>query len=147
MSSNARMYDKIALPEVHSGLPVSPQMYRGFSTVSLNTENFGLYDLELIKQDIINHFHVRQGEQLMQPTFGTIIWDILFEPLTPQVKDLIIQNVTEIINYDPRVKAENVIVTAYESGIQVECVLTYLLYNISQQIQYKFDQANGLLSR
>jgi phage baseplate assembly protein W len=147
MSSNSKLYDKIKLSASYKGQPVSPQMYKGFSTVSTSTENFGLYDLELIKQDIVNHFHVRQGERLMLPTFGTIIWDLLFEPLTNQVKDLIIQNVNEIINYDPRVKAENVIVTQYESGIQIECTLTYMPYNISQSMQYQFDQSNGLLSK
>lgn len=147
MSSNSRLYDKLSVVAAHKSQPISSQMYKGFSTVSTSTENFGLYDLELIKQDILNHFHVRQGERLMQPTFGTIIWDILFEPLTHQIKDLIIQNVNEIINYDPRVNAEGVVVTQYESGIQIECVLTYMPYNISQAMQYKFDQANGLLSR
>jgi phage baseplate assembly protein W len=147
MSSNSALYDKIKLPVSHKSQPISSQLYKGFSTVSASTENFGLYDLELIKQDILNHFHIRQGERLMLPTFGTIIWDLLFEPLTNQVKTMIIQNVTEIINYDPRVKAEGVIVTQYESGIQIECVLTYMPYNISQAMQYKFDQSNGLLSR
>jgi phage baseplate assembly protein W len=101
----------------------------------------------LIKQDLINHFYVRQGERLMNPTFGTIIWDLLFEPLTEQIKNLILQNVNQIINYDPRIKADKVTVTAYESGIQIECLLTYLPYNVSQSMKLKFDQANGLLAQ
>jgi phage baseplate assembly protein W len=82
----------------------------------------------------------------MNPTFGTIIWDLLFEPLTEDLKGLILENVNQIINYDPRVTADNVIVTAYESGIQIECFLTYLPYNISQSLQLRFDQENGLLA-
>ena len=83
MSSNAKLYDKITLPSAtNNNKEVSPKMSKGFSTVSLDTENFSLYDLDLIKQDLINHFYVRQGERLMNPTFGTIIWDLLFEPLT-----------------------------------------------------------------
>jgi phage baseplate assembly protein W len=74
-------------------------MYKGFSTVSTSTESFNLYDLDLIKQDLLNHFHIRQGERLMQPSFGTVIWDLLFEPLTEQVKELILQDVNQIINY------------------------------------------------
>ena len=123
---------------------VIPQMYRGFSTVNTTSQNFALYDFELIKQDLLNHFYVRQGERLMQPTFGTIIWDLLFEPLTPQVKDLILQNVNQIVNFDPRVQASNVVVTGYDTGIQIECTLTYLSYNLSEKIQLKFDQATGL---
>jgi phage baseplate assembly protein W len=147
MSSNANLYDKIVLTPNQRNNLISPKTYKGFSTVSRDTENFNLYDFQLIQQDLLNHFHVRQGERLMNPEFGTVIWDLLFEPLTEQLKDLITQNVNEIINYDPRISATQVIVTAYESGIQIECVLTYLPYNISQSMQLRFDQNNGLLLR
>jgi phage baseplate assembly protein W len=81
----------------------------------------------------------------MNPEFGTIIWDVIFEPLTDNLKELILKNVETIINYDPRVKADNLIVTSYESGIQIECSLTYLPYNISEALRFRFDQANGLI--
>ena len=126
---------------------VKPKAFKGFSTVSGETENFSLYDFQLIQQDILNHFFTRQGERLMNPGFGTVIWDLLFEPLTDEIKEIIIQNVNEIINYDPRVQAQQVIVTEYESGIQIECLLTYIPYNISQTMQLRFDQDNGLLTR
>lgn len=145
MSSNSTLYNKISLPARNKIENIRPKMYSGFSTVSSDTENFKLYDYALIKQDLLNHFYVRQGERLMQPTFGTIIWDMLYEPLTDQVKNLIVQNVTKIVNYDPRVVANNVVVTSYESGIQIDCTLSYLLYNISEKIKLQFDQSNGLL--
>ena len=118
--------------------------YRGFSTVNQNAEGFALYDFELIKQDIINHFHIRQGEKLSDPRFGTIIWDMLYEPFTNKVKQAIIQNVTDIVNYDPRVKVEEIIVDTYESGITVDCTISYIPYNISEQLQFKFDQAANI---
>jgi len=120
------------------------QTYRGFSTVSTGTQNFTLYDFELIKQDLLNHFYIRKGERLMQPNFGTIIWDMLFEPLTPQVQDLIMQNVNEIFNSDPRIQASNILITPYDTGIQIQCDLKYFLYNLQESLQLKFDQANGL---
>lgn len=119
--------------------------YRGFSTVSNVAEGYTLYDFELIKQDIINHFHIRQGEKLSDPGFGTIIWDMLFEPFTQIVKEAIIKNVTDIVNYDIRVAVESIVVDTYESGIQVECVLTYVPYNMSEALQFRFDQANALI--
>ena len=145
MSSN--LYNKITLKSPRQIDSIAPKMYRGFSTVSTATENFGLYDIEIVKQDLLNHFHIRQGERLMNPEFGTIIWDLLFEPLTDQIKSLITDNVNTIINFDPRVRAEQVIVTSYESGIQIECLLTYLPYNISQAMRLRFDQQNGLMSQ
>lgn len=144
--SNQRLYDKIVLKgsKNRANVPGS-KTYKGFSTISNDSNSFALYDLALIKQDIINHFHIRQGERLENPTFGTIIWDILFEPLTEDIKQIIVKNVEEIINYDPRVQAEQVIVTAYESGIQIECRLIYQPYNIQEALTFRFDQENGLL--
>lgn len=120
--------------------------YRGVSTVNPDATSWVLYDIALIKQDIINHFHIRQGEKLSNPEFGTIIWDILFEPLTDGLKDAIVKNVSKIINYDPRVNVDNITVDSYESGIQVECTLTYLPYNISESMRLKFDENAGFLS-
>ena len=144
---NSNLYNKVTLPSANRTENITSKMYKGFSTINSNTENFALYDLELIRQDLLNHFHIRQGERLMNPSFGTIIWDLLFEPLTEDVKSAIIENVNTIINYDPRIKADRVTVTAYESGIQIECFLTFMPYNISQSMQLRFDQANGLLAQ
>ena len=147
MSANPRLYDKIVLQgnKTPQNVPGS-KTYKGFSTVSSDAASFSLYDLGLIKQDLINHFHVRQGERLENPTFGTIIWDMLFEPLTDELRTLIADNVQEIINYDPRIKADQVIVTQYESGIQIECKLMYLPYYITESLQLRFDQANGIVT-
>lgn len=142
MSSN--LYQRIVLSSSTSN-DIRTKMYKGFSTRSEIAENFGLYDFDLIKQDLLNHFNTRQGERLMQPNFGTIIWDMIFEPLTEQVKGIILQDVNQIINYDPRVKVDEVTITAYETGLQINCSLTFVPYNISQTLQLRFDQANGLL--
>lgn len=145
MSSNANLYNKITLPATSQPDTVGSKMYKGFSSINASTENYNLFDFELIKQDILNHFNTRQGERLMNPTFGCVIWDLLFEPLTEDIKNLILQNVNTIINYDPRVKAQSVIVTSYDQGIQIQCTLQFVPYNIQQSLQLNFDQANGLL--
>ena len=118
--------------------------YRGFSTVA-DAKSFSVYDFELIKQDLINHFHIRQTEKLSDPTFGTIIWDILYEPFTIEVQEAIIEDVTRIINYDPRIKAEDIVIDTYEQGIQIDCTITVLPFSITDQLRFKFDKENGLL--
>ena len=99
-----------------------------------------------LKQDILNHFHIRQGEKLSDPEFGTIIWDVLFDPLTEQLKEAIVENVTTVINYDPRVQVTNVSIDQYESGLQIEIDLSYLAYNISENLRLQFDQNAGFLA-
>ena len=125
---------------------IGEKTYRGFSTVNPDNVGFQLYDLQIVKQDIINHFHIRQGELLSNPNFGTIIWDILYEPLTENIKQIIAENVTTIINYDPRVSVTSIIIDQYESGLQIEATLLFLPYNIVENMQLTFDQNNGFLA-
>jgi phage baseplate assembly protein W len=122
-----------------------PRTYKGFSSVSTETNNGALYDLALIKQDLINHFHIRKGEKLENPEFGTIIWDMLFEPMTEQVKELIVNDVSTIVNSDPRIKNISTIVTQVEQGIQIELTLLYVPYNIQESMQFAFDSKNMLV--
>ncbi len=147
MSANSKLYEKIVLKgsTQNQAIP-GTKTYKGFSSISADANSYSLYDFSLIKQDLLNHFNIRLGERLEQPEFGTIIWDVIYEPLTDEVKDLVRKNIETIINYDPRVQAQDIIVTSYESGIQIECTLTYLPYNISESLQLRFDQANGLIS-
>ena len=141
------IYKQVNVPSGNSNNSVpESRAYRGISTVNPDASNWVLYDISIIKQDIINHFHIRQGEKLSNPAFGTIIWDVLFEPLTERLKDAIVKNVSAIINYDPRVSVDNITVDSYESGIQIECTLTYLPYNISESMRMKFDEDAGFLS-
>ena len=114
--------------------------YRGFSSINENVEGYALYDFDLIKQDIINHFHIRKGEKLSDPNFGTIIWDMLYEPFTTENKEAIIADVAEIINYDDRVTADQVFVDTTDDSIEVSALLTFLPYNISEQMLFKFDK-------
>ena len=119
-------------------------MYRGFSTVGRD-KKFRLTDFELVKQDLVNHFNIRKGEKLMNPDFGTIIWNVLYEPLTEDLKSVIISDITSIARYDPRVSIDNVIITEFDRGIQIELELRYLQTNQSGLLNLQFDnQANTL---
>jgi|TARA_B100001094_G_scaffold323000_1_gene373155 phage baseplate assembly protein W len=118
--------------------------YKGLSTVNPENVSKTLYDIGLIKQDLLNHFHIRQGEKLMNPEFGTIIWDAIFEPMTPSMEEAIAENVKRIVNSDPRVTANSVIIDTYESGIIIDCDLTYLPYNISEKMRLTFDENSGM---
>lgn len=140
------LYHRIKLPAFPKPKNViQPKTYKGFSTIA-SSENYSLYDFELIKQDILNHFHTRQGERLMQPRFGTIIWDLLFEPMTPEVKSLIKQDIDSIINYDPRVQISDASISTYESGIEIRLSISYVLYNVTELMTLRFDQGTGFLA-
>lgn len=114
-------------------------LYNGFSTVNRN-KHFRITDFELVKQDLINNFNIRKGEKLMNPEYGTVIWDTIFEPLDDTTRNIIMQDVKRIISQDPRVGAQNVVITQYDRGIQIEIDLVYISTNQRSLLNLQFDR-------
>jgi phage baseplate assembly protein W len=121
-------------------------LYNGFSTLN-STKKFRLTDFELVKQDLQNHFAIRKGEKIMNPEFGTIIWDMIFEPLTEESKNIIMQDLKRIISTDPRVNARNVVVTQYDRGLQIEVELIYIPNDQLGVMILNFDQQSKQANR
>jgi phage baseplate assembly protein W len=113
-------------------------IYRGFSTIN-QTKKFRLTEFDLIKQDLMNHFNIRKGEKLMNPNFGTIIWNVIHDPLTDELKGVILTDIKTIINSDPRISVDNVIITEYLQGIQIELDLRYVITNQTDSLNLQFD--------
>ena len=119
--------------------------YKGFSSKE-SSKNYKLYDIDLVKQDLINHFYIRKGEKLENPDFGTIIWDILFEQFTEEVKTLIAKDVETIINYDPRIIVNDIAVDSTEQGIRIQADITYIPFNINERMTFDFDKKNSIIN-
>jgi len=113
--------------------------YRGFSTL-VSPKKFAVTDFELAKRDLLNFFSIRKGERLMQPNFGTIIWDLLFEPLTPDVQQLITDDIKRIAGYDPRLIVTQVIVDQQNTGFLIQLSLSYVNTNQVSDMKLMFDQ-------
>jgi len=120
---------------------ISAFTYKGFSS-SETKKGFKLFDIDLVKQDLLNHFYIRKGEKLENPDFGTVIWDLLFEPFTEEVKKMISDDVQTIINYDPRIAVNSVIVDSTDQGIRIEAELIYLPFNLNERLKFDFDRSN-----
>lgn len=82
----------------------------------------------------------------MNPDFGTIIWNIIHEPLTEDLKAVIITDIKKIAAYDPRVSIDNVVITEYSQGIQVELQLRYVQTNQVNVMELQFDNETSTLS-
>ena len=119
-------------------------LYKGFSTVD-RYKKFRLTDVNLVKQDLINHFNTRKGERLMNPKFGSIIWDLIMEPLTEDTRQELLNDITEICNYDPRVKPTQINLTEYEQGYIVELTLLLVETDQTDNLRLVFDQNVGLI--
>ena len=103
-----------------------------------------MYDYELVRADLLNHFNIRKGEKLENPEVGTIIWDSIFEPNTQATSDAIIADVRSIIEQDPRVELESVDVDYFEHGLQVSMSVLYRQLNVQEQLSLNFDETQSL---
>lgn len=119
--------------------------FRGFNTID-QSKKFRLTDLDLVKRNLLNHFKIRKGEKLMQPNFGSVIWNTLFEPLTEETKKIIIDDVTAVVGYDPRLIIDGVIIQQLDSGLQLQISLTYKPTNISTTMNLNFNKNSETLT-
>ena len=117
--------------------------FKGFSSRA-ERQNFKVYDFECAKQDLINRLSVRKGERVENPEFGTIIYDVLFEPFTETLKESIVEDVTANLNADPRISTESIDVLEADHGITIQATIKYVPLDITEKLQFKFDE-NSLL--
>ena len=119
--------------------------YSGFST-QVNAKRYRLNDFELVKQDLKNYLSIRRGEKLMQPTFGTIIWEMLFEPLNQETEQLIVQDITKIAAYDPRLTIAQISMAQQETGLNIELTLVYNPTNQQEIMSLNFNRNTQTLT-
>lgn len=121
-------------------------LYKGFSTYN-RFKKFKVDDFELVKQDLFNHFNIRKGEKLMNPEFGTIIWGMLFEPFTDEVRKAMTADVKRIVAYDPRIAVKTIQLNEYHQGIEVVIKLTYLVTDKTSTLTLNFNRDAKTMTR
>jgi phage baseplate assembly protein W len=120
------------------------QFYKGFSTVDPMSNDVKLYDYDLIKQDLLNQFQVRKNERVMMPEFGTIIWDLLYDPFTDDTKAKIAEDVRRIVTSDPRAECTEINIIQQDYGMLLEVTLLYVGTDKSNVLRLNFDKEVGL---
>lgn len=102
-------------------------LYRGFSTVAKEGLNTKLFDVDLVKQDLLNEFNTRIGERAGRPQFGSIIHDLLFDLGDPRTESLVEADIIRIINNDPRVEPLEVTVNVTLDTHEINATITVQL--------------------
>jgi len=111
----------------------------GLSTINKQKPPYTLVDFDLVKRDLLNHFNTRKGERVMLPEYGTIIYDLLMDPLDTATKSLILEDATRVIEEEPRVTLDSIELTDLESAVLVEAQVTYLPSGITEELAIQFD--------
>lgn len=113
--------------------------YYGFNTINQD-KKFRLVDTELVKRDILNSLMIKQGEKPGNPTYGTSIWNIVFEPQTESVMRDIEQELTRTVEQDPRVRLNRANIYPEENGVLIELEVTIIPTTEQQRLTLFFDQ-------
>jgi phage baseplate assembly protein W len=110
----------------------------GYSTVDRKFGNFTLKDVELAKRDLLNHFYTRKGERLGEPEFGSIIQDMVFEPLDDRTVNAVEDDVRDVVANDPRWILNTLNITTGQHTIECILNLTYRPDSTPEELYLKF---------
>lgn len=119
-------------------MSTSNVFYKGFSTANwLKTKSLAISDIESVKTDLQNHIYTRLGERIMQPSFGTRIPEMAFEQNDEETSRIINEDITKVINYDPRVELISLEILPFvdNNAIIVYVELLYLELNVTDVLQ------------
>jgi len=125
-------------------MPSYISKFRGYSSIETSFLNPVLYDLALAKQDLLNHFNTRKGERIMMPEFGSIVWDMLFEPLDDYTIGLIDADVRLIIKADPRWLLQSVEISEGPNALNIEVIVTYLPTDEQVVLPLVYDKGTNI---
>ena len=115
--------------------------FYGYSTIDKD-KKFRLEDRNLIIRDILNSFGIKQGEKLNNPTYGSAIWNYVYENLTKETLSGIDREIKRTVEQDPRVKVESTEYFPEGNGLLVEIVVTIVPSNETELLKLFFTPNN-----
>lgn len=98
-----------------------------------------LFDVELVKQDLLNHFNTRKGERVMDVSYGFIGWDLIFELDKAGNIQLLEADSRNIVSQDPRLKLISIDIQNIEYGYQIDMKLLYVQLDSVEDLTLVFD--------
>jgi phage baseplate assembly protein W len=111
----------------------------GFNTINQN-KKFTLLDFELIKRDLLNAFNIRQGELVGRPSYGTTIWDFVFENQLQETERGLIAEIQRVAGGDPRVYVNEIELFPQNNGILIQLEITVVPSTNAERLAIFFDQ-------
>jgi len=120
----------------NAGVPPTRNSVSGIGLGSGGTYNpiytgkkFVLTDAQLVVTDFINALNIRQGEKVGQPSYGTTLWDFVFEPNTQDVQYRLEAEIRRIASLDKRMSLQYVKAYPKNNGILIEVQTLILPFN------------------
>jgi len=108
--------------------------YIGFSSTNFGpNRTFKLTGKELVKRDLLNHIFTIRGTRPHLPNFGTRIPMLTFEQLDNTLLETVKEDLTNVFNYDPRVKLIDISLNALPANNALVAFVDVLFVELGQQ--------------
>ncbi len=118
--------------------------------IGFNTQNqfkkFTLLDNELIKRDLLNALNIRHGQLVGRPSYGTSLWDNLFENQNADTQRTITQELQRVVGGDPRVQITELQLFPQENGMLIQVELVFVPGTNAESLAIFFNQSLGQAS-
>jgi phage baseplate assembly protein W len=111
----------------------------GFNTIG-QYKKFTAIDFELIKIDLLNAFNIRQGQLVGRPSYGTVLWDYVFENQTQETERQITAEIQRVCGGDPRVAINDIELFPQQNGILIQLSLFVVPSTDAQRLSIFFNQ-------
>ena len=113
-------------------------LYSGTSFANFSkNKSIKLYDIDLIKKDILNNIFTRRGERVKMFTYGTRIPDLVFEPLDEVSLTVITEDLNAVVASEPRVSLVDLrVVPLYDRHV---VIASMVLYYVELDFTDQFD--------
>ena len=119
--------------------PAIDNQANGITNPIVFGKKFKLTDEQLVIQDLVNALNIRKGEKVGQPSYGTTLWDFVFEPNTADVQVEIQNEVRRVASLDPRIDINTIRAFPKENGILIEVQLSINPYNNAGDLALFFN--------
>lgn len=117
-------------------------VFKGFSSpVVGKTET--LFDADLVRKDLMNHFNTKKGERAFDAEYGFIAWDLIFELDGYNTQNLLEADVRRIVALDPRLGLKNLNILTIEYGYEIQLTLEYVILDKLELLTLVFDSRSN----
>jgi Phage baseplate assembly protein W len=109
-------------------------IYKGFSSKQYqHNKSYIMTDIELVKEDLVNHIFTRKGERVRMANFGTLIPELIFEPLDEIVINQIGAELNTVFTYDPRVELVDMVIIPYYEDKAIVALVDLIYVELATQ--------------
>lgn len=108
---------------------------------------FNIYDAQLVIQDFINALSIPLGSKVGQPSYGTTLYNFIFEPNTIENATAIENEIRRVAAQDPRIDLGYVKAFSQDNGVLVEVTISVTPFNnpIKQTISFTQNANRAVL--